>query len=306
MRTPPSSRSSGSEPWHEPVLVDEVVELLQPQPDGVYVDATIGLGGHADALLRAGAGRVIGIDRDPQALEEAGQRLGEWGDRVELVHAVHDRIADVIAATGRFSVNGVVADLGVSSMQLDRPDRGFSFRQKGPLDMRMDPSSGLTLAERLETVDESTLADTIWTYGEERRSRRVARLILEARDRGELSDTAALATVVRRGVGAGGWQRIDPATRTFQALRIWVNDEIDGLGRFLAAAWGTLAAGGRLAVIAFHSLEDRMVKQTFRTFAADRAHARLVTPRPIVASQDERDRNPRARSARLRVVERVA
>jgi 16S rRNA (cytosine1402-N4)-methyltransferase len=288
------------------VLVGEVVNLVGPRTDGVYVDATVGLGGHTDALLRAGAGRVIGIDRDPQALDEARTRLAGWGDRVELVHAAYGHIDDVLSARGLRAVQGVVADLGVSSMQLDRADRGFSFRQKGPLDMRMDPSSGPTLLERLQSVDETTLADLIWQYGEERRSRRVARLILDARDRGGLTDTAALAAVIRRGVGAGGWQRLDPATRTFQALRIWVNDEIEGLGRFLQAAWRVLASDGRLAVIAFHSLEDRIVKQTFRALAADRTRARLLTPRPVMSSDDERERNPRARSARLRVVEKLA
>jgi 16S rRNA (cytosine1402-N4)-methyltransferase len=288
------------------VLVGEVVNLVGPRTDGVYVDATVGLGGHTDALLRAGAGRVIGIDRDPQALDEARTRLSGWGDRVELVHASYGQIDDVLSARGLRTVQGVVADLGVSSMQLDRADRGFSFRQTGPLDMRMDPSSGPTLLERLQSVDEKTLADIIWQYGEERRSRRVARLILDARDRGGLTDTAALAAVIRRGVGAGAWQRLDPATRTFQALRIWVNDEIEGLGRFLQTAWRVLASDGRLAVIAFHSLEDRIVKQTFRALAADRTTARLLTPRPVMSSDDERERNPRARSARLRVVEKLA
>jgi 16S rRNA (cytosine1402-N4)-methyltransferase len=288
------------------VLVAEVVSLVGPRADGVYVDATVGLGGHAEALLEAGAGRVIGIDRDPQALDEARSRLSRWGDRVELVHAAHERIADVVSARVAGGVQGVLADLGVSSMQLDRPERGFSFRHQGPLDMRMDPSSGLTLLERLQTVDEAALADVIWRYGEERRSRRIARLILEARGRGELTDTAALASIVRRGVGAGGWQRFDPATRTFQALRIWVNEEIEGLGPFLRAAWSVLAIEGRLAVIAFHSLEDRIVKQTLRALAADPGAARLLTPRPVMAGDDERQRNPRARSARLRVVERSA
>jgi len=288
------------------VLVAEVVALVAPKADGTYVDATVGLGGHARALLTAGAGRLIGIDRDERALDEARVVLADWAGRVELVHAAHGRIADVLSARGLTRVDGVLADLGVSSMQLDQADRGFSFRQKGPLDMRMDTSAGPTLSERLARVDERTLADVIWRYGDERRSRRVARLVIEARDRGELTDTVALASVVRRGVGAGRWQRLDPATRTFQALRIWVNDEIDGLGPFLHAAWDVLAVGGRLAVIAFHSLEDRMVKQTFRQWASDRERARLLTGRPIVAGDDERERNPRARSARLRVVEKLA
>jgi 16S rRNA (cytosine1402-N4)-methyltransferase len=306
MTTPASSRSSGSEPWHEPVLVDEVVTLLSPRADGVYVDATVGLGGHARAVLAAGAGRLIGIDRDARAIEQARERLAEWADRVVLVHDAHERIGDVLAARGVPRVDGVLADLGVSSMQLDQPDRGFSFRQSGPLDMRMDQSRGQTLAEKLATVDERALADVIWQYGEERRSRRVARFIIEARDRGGLTDTSALASTVRRGVGAGTWQRIDPATRTFQALRIWVNDEIEGLGRFVQVAWDAVAVGGRLLIISFHSLEDRIVKQAFRRLAEDTSGARLLTRRPIVAGDEECDRNPRARSARLRAIERLA
>lgn len=204
------------------------------------------------------------------------------------------------------AVDGVLADLGVSSMQIDDAGRGFSFRQAGPLDMRMDRSRDVPLAVRLETVDEKTLADVIWQFGEERRSRRVARAVMAARDRGELVDTGALASVVRRAAGGRGWQRIDPATRTFQALRIWVNAELEGLEGFLEAACGVLARGGPLAVIAFHSLEDRVVKHTFRRLAGESAAWRLVTRRPVVPGDDECARNPRARSARLRVLERVA
>jgi 16S rRNA (cytosine1402-N4)-methyltransferase len=286
--------------------VDEVVRLLSPRADGVYVDATVGLGGHARAVLAAGAGRLIGIDRDAQAIERARERLAEWADRVVLVHDAHERIGDVLVARGVSRVDGVLADLGVSSMQLDQPDRGFSFRQTGPLDMRMDRSRGQTLAEKLATVDERALADLIWQYGEERRSRRVARFIVQARDRGGLTDTSALAAVVRRGVGAGTWQRIDPATRTFQALRIWVNDEVEGLRRFVQAAWDAVAVGGRLLIISFHSIEDRIVKQTFRRLAEDTTGTRLLTRRPLVAGDEECERNPRARSARLRAIERLA
>jgi 16S rRNA (cytosine1402-N4)-methyltransferase len=191
-------------------------------------------------------------------------------------------------------------------MQLDDAGRGFSVRQAGPLDMRMDPSRDVSLGERLQAVDEPTLADVIWRFGEERHSRRVARGIVAARDRGELTDTAALASVVRRAAGGRGWQRIDPATRTFQALRIWVNAELEGLDAFLEAACHVLAPAGRLAVIAFHSLEDRVVKHTFRRLAGESAAWRLVTRRPVVPGDDECARNPRARSARLRVLERVA
>jgi 16S rRNA (cytosine1402-N4)-methyltransferase len=290
---------------HAPVLVEEATTLLAPRPDGVYVDCTLGWGGHTAALLTAGAGRVIGIDRDREALAEARARLADAADRVEFVHEDYRRIADVLAARGLTFVDGVIADLGVSSMQIDRPERGFSFRQAGPLDMRMDQSRGETLAARLAAVDEGTLADVIWRFGEERQSRRVARAIVAARDRGDLTDTAALASAVRRGAGGRGWQRIDPATRTFQALRIWVNDELGGLDALLPPAWAALAPGGRLAMIAFHSLEDRLVKQTFRRWA-DEGAARRVTRRPIVATEAECARNPRARSARLRVVEKTA
>ena len=306
MTTPASSRSSGSEPWHEPVLVADVVALTAPRAGSVVVDATVGLGGHARALLEAGAGRVIGIDRDAQAVSQARERLAEWGSRVELVHDAYERIGDVLAARGIVRVDGVLADLGVSSMQLEQADRGFSFRQVGPLDMRMDQSHGETLAQKLAVVDETALANIIWQYGEERRSRRVARYIVDARDRGALTDTGALAAVIRRGVGAGSWQRIDPATRTIQALRIWVNGEIDGLARFVQTAWDLLAPAGRLLVISFHSLEDRIVKHAFKRLAEDPRAARLLTRRPVMAGDEECERNPRARSARLRGIERLA
>ena len=302
---PERSRSTESEARHAPVLVAEVVQGLAPTADGVYVDCTLGLGGHTAALLEAGAGRVIGIDRDAHAIEIARQRLEAYGDRVEFVHADYRDLARLVRDRGVERVTGVIADLGVSSMQLDEASRGFSFRLSGPLDMRMDPSQGPSLAERLASVDESGLADVIWRFGEERRSRRVARAILAARDRGELDTTVALASAVRRGVGAGGWQRIDPATRTFQALRIWVNGELDGLDRFVEDAAGTLQTGGRLAIIAFHSLEDRVVKHTMRKLAAA-GSVTLVTRRPTIPGEPEIAANPRARSARLRVVEKVA
>jgi 16S rRNA (cytosine1402-N4)-methyltransferase len=288
------------------VLEAEVVRLLSPQAAGVYVDATLGLGGHTAALLTAGAGRVIGIDRDAAALASARDRLASWGSRFEGVHADYREIAQVLQERGLAGVAGVVADLGVSSMQLDDPARGFSFRQAGPLDMRMDRTSGETLAEALQGVNADTLADVIFEYGEERHSRRVARAIVTARDRGELTDTAALASVVRRAAGGRGWQRLDPATRTFQALRIWVNRELDGLDRFLDTAAASLQPRGRLAVIAFHSLEDRIVKHTLRRLAAQPSPYHLVTRRPIVPDDAERARNPRSRSARLRALERAA
>jgi 16S rRNA (cytosine1402-N4)-methyltransferase len=288
------------------VLVAEVVELLAPKADGWYVDGTLGLGGHSAALLEAGAGHVVGIDRDADALAIARERLAPFGDRVTFVHADFRSLRDVLHRLSRPAVDGVLVDLGVSSMQLDEAERGFSFRQDGPLDMRMDRSSGQTLGEWLATVDEETLANVIYEFGEERKSRRVARAIVNARTDKPFTRTTELAAVVRRAVG-GGWQRVDPATRTFQALRISINRELDGLEAFLDVAAGCLTPGGRMAVIAFHSLEDRVVKHTWRRMAqAEAAVVRLVTRRPTVPGDEEADRNPRARSARLRVVERVA
>lgn len=286
------------------------MQWLSPEPDGCYVDCTLGLGGHTAALLEAGAGQVIGIDRDRDALAIARERLAAYGDRVVYVHADYRELPRVMREAGRDEVNGVLADLGVSSMQLDTPDRGFSFRQDGPIDMRMNRSEGPTLAELLEAVDETTLANVIYEFGEERKSRRVARAIVEARGRGELVGTAALASVVRRAAGGGTWQRLDPATRTFQALRIWTNRELEGLEAFLESAARLVTVGGRVVVIAFHSLEDRVVKHTFRRLGAgdetQEATMRVVTRRPVVPSPEEAEANPRARSARLRVLERVA
>jgi 16S rRNA (cytosine1402-N4)-methyltransferase len=228
------------------------------------------------------------------------------------VHADYRELPAVLAAQGAGHVIGVLLDLGVSSMQLDEEGRGFSFRRDEPLDMRMDRSRGQTLAERLAEVEESALADVIFQFGEERKSRRVARAIVEARQREPLERTGQLATIVRRAVG-GPWQRIDPATRTFQALRIWVNGELDGLDSGIGRAVDVLQParedrpGGRLAVISFHSLEDRIVKHTFRALAhRDAPRVRVLTKRPIVAGDEEVATNPRARSAKLRGVERMA
>ena len=278
--------------------------MLAPRADGVYVDCTVGLGGHTAALLEAGAGRVIGIDRDAGALDRSRERLA-GAPAVELVHADYREIADVLAARGLSEVDGIVADLGVSSWQLDDPERGFSFRQAGPLDMRMDRSKGRTLGEWLATIGEAELADVIREFGEERHARRVAAGIVRARDAGRLQTTGDLASVVRRAAGGGRWRRIDPATRTFQALRIAVNDELAGLDAFLERAAGSLKRGGRLAVIAFHSLEDRVVKWTFRRLAAAGA-VEVLTRRPVTPSDEETSANPRARSARLRIVEKAA
>jgi 16S rRNA (cytosine1402-N4)-methyltransferase len=305
MTTPERSPSTGSELSHEPVLVADVVSVLRPRNGGVYVDCTLGLGGHSAALLAAGAGRVIGIDRDEAALAQARTRLEPVRNRIEFIHADYRDLPAILRSRAIAAVDGVLADLGVSSLQLDDADRGFSFRQAGPLDMRMDRSRGDSLQERLAEVDAGTLADVIFQFGEERHARRVARAIVGARDRGELRTTADLASVVRRAAGGGRWQRLDPATRTFQALRIWVNAELDGLEAFIETAVTVLGEGGRLAIIAFHSLEDRIVKHTMRRLATDGV-VTLVTKRPIVPVEAEVARNPRARSARLRAVEKAA
>jgi len=297
---------------HEPVLVAESIALLRPRPDGVYLDCTIGLGGHAAALFDAGAGRVIGIDRDQAALAASRERLAAVGDRLVLVHRDFRELDDVLKTLQIETIDGALVDLGVSSMQLDDVARGFSFRQDGPLDMRMDPTTGPTAAALIAETDEQSLADLIFRFGEERHSRRVARAIVRARAEQPITRTTQLAAIVRRAAGGRGWQRIDPATRTFQALRIWVNRELDGLAAFLESAVGRLRPGARLAVIAFHSLEDRIVKQTFRRLAAPAGEpaaaprVTLVTRKPIVPDEAETHRNPRSRSARLRAVEKLA
>ncbi|HEY6361223.1 MAG TPA: 16S rRNA (cytosine(1402)-N(4))-methyltransferase RsmH [Vicinamibacterales bacterium] len=291
---------------HEPVMVAEVLEHLEPARGGVFVDCTVGPGGHARALLEGGASKVIGIDRDPAALEAARGALAEYRDRVELVHGDYRRIADLLDARGIATVDGLMADLGVSSMQLDAPGRGFSFRRDDPLDMRMDTSSGATAAELIRAADERTLADVIYEFGEERHARRVARAIVEANGRRAIETTGQLADVVRRAIPRTGYSRIDPATRTFQAIRIWVNGELEGLDAFLADAAERLAPGGRMAVITFHSLEDRIVKHTLRGMqAAGELGITVRTKRPMVPAEAEVERNPRARSAKLRAIGRA-
>lgn len=285
-------------------MVAEVLEHLTPKRGGVFVDCTVGLGGHARALLEAGASIVIGCDRDPGALTEATAALRTFGDRVRLVHSDYRRLGEVLDEQHIAGVDGVLADLGVSSMQLDAPGRGFSFRRDEPLDMRMDTTTGPTAADLIREADERTLADVIYEFGEERQSRRIARAIEAARVRTPITTTGRLAEVVRRAVPVRGYTRIDPATRTFQALRIWVNRELEGLDLFLGTAARRLKPEGRMAVISFHSLEDRIVKHTFRSLqtAGDLA---IRTKRPVVPSEVEVERNPRARSAKLRAAERV-
>jgi 16S rRNA (cytosine1402-N4)-methyltransferase len=287
------------------VLVAEAVALLAPRPNGIYVDCTVGLGGHTAALLEAGAGRVIGIDRDRAALLATEARLGAMGDRLDLIHADYRELPRVLAERGLTAVDGAIADLGVSSLQFEDAARGFSFRQDGPLDMRMDQSGGPTLAELMNGADEVTLADVITRFGEERHARRIARAVMRAQERQPLARTTELAAIVRRAAGGRGWQRLDPATRTFQALRIWVNRELEGLDMFLEAAVAVLKTGGRLVVIAFHSLEDRIVKHTLRRLGAHDV-VTVLTPKPVVPSETETRQNPRSRSARLRAVEKLA
>ena len=288
---------------HVPVMTDEVVAALHPDRGGVFVDCTVGLGGHARALLAAGATRLVGIDRDPSALALASAALAEWGGRVELVHGDYRDAPRMLEARGIEAIDGAVADLGVSSLQLDGAGRGFSFQRDEALDMRMDTSQGPTAADLIAEADERDLADAIYRYGEERRSRAVARAIVAARRGTPIRTTAQLASIVRRVVGRSG--RIDPATRTFQAIRIWVNGELDGLDLFLRAMCARLRAGARFAVVTFHSLEDRPVKHTFRAVAAEGEAFRLVTKKSLVPGDDEIRSNPRARSARLRAIERV-
>jgi 16S rRNA (cytosine1402-N4)-methyltransferase len=258
-------------------------------------------------MLEAGATRVIGLDRDSEALEHARAALAPYASRIDLVHSDYRRLDHVLDGLGIEAVDGLLADLGVSSMQLDEAGRGFSFRRDEPLDMRMDRTSGPTAAEAIRDADERTLADVIHEFGEERHARRIAHAIAEARRTAAIDTTGRLADVVRRAVPRKGYSRIDPATRTFQAIRIWVNRELEGLDVFLTQAVRRLRPGGRMAVIAFHSLEDRIVKHTLRALqAAGDTGLVIRTKRPVVPSEAEVAGNPRARSAKLRAAERAA
>jgi 16S rRNA (cytosine1402-N4)-methyltransferase len=307
---------------HEPVLLHEVVELLAINSGATIVDATLGLGGHTEALLEAVGpqGRVLGIDRDSQALELARQRLAPFGDRFVAVHGNHTDLLKLLRQNGAFAVDGVLFDLGVSSLQLDDPERGFSFRGDGPLDMRMDRQSGGTAAELLASSSEQELRQLIWHYGEERRAGAIARAIVDQRETQPLTRTTELAELVRRVLGPAAQRyRIHPATRTFQALRIAVNREVDDLERLVTEASSVLRRGGRLAVISYHSLEDRAVKHSMRSLAercvcppklpicgCGRENlVRIVTGKPVRPTTSEVSRNPRARSAKLRVGERL-
>jgi 16S rRNA (cytosine1402-N4)-methyltransferase len=288
-------------------MTAESLEQLQPGHGGLFVDCTVGLGGHTRALLEAGATRVIGLDRDPDALEAARSVLSRWADRVELVHADYRNLDEVLDRYGIHLIDGALADLGVSSLQFDSAGRGFSFQRDERLDMRMDQTGGETAADLIARSTERELADAIYAFGEERFSRAIARAIVRARQEAPIETTGRLAAIVRRAVPRRGSLRLDPATRTFQALRIWVNRELEGLDHFLEVVVGRLRAGARLVVISFHSLEDRIVKHTLRALGAGRdAAVKVLTKKPLVPSEDEIRKNPRARSAKLRAAERLA
>lgn len=304
---------------HKPVMLNELAELMGIRAGGTYVDGTLGAGGHAEAILeRAGPGsRLLGIDRDADAVARAAGRLSKWASRCVLEQG---DFADMVAMAERWSlehVDGVVLDLGLSSDQLDAPDRGFSFQQEGPLDMRMDRRQPLTAADLVNREDERTLADLLFTLGEEHAARRIARLIVEERRRAPISTTTQLANLVTRAKGQRG--RLHPATKTFQALRMAVNRELESLAAGLEGALRLVSVGGRVGVITFHSLEDRAVKQAFakhvgrweslqaggRAWRGEAPPVRRVTRKPVTPSREEIRANPRARSAKLRVVERT-
>lgn len=302
---------------HTPVLYKQTLSGIRPQAGGRYVDGTVGAGGHAAGILEQSApdGELLGLDRDPQALALAADRLRAFGDRFQLVEASYERMGQIAADLGWEGADGVLLDLGLSSMQLDSAGRGFSFRTEGPLDMRFGPGVERTASDLVNEWAEDELASVLWEYGEERQAKRIARAIVAARP---LETTTDLVRVVLTALGRSGG-RIHPATRTFQALRIAVNDELGTLERGLQAALELLSPGGRLAVIAFHSLEDRIVKRFMRRESQDCicppeqpictcdhvAQLRLVQRKPIRPSAQEVDRNPRARSARLRLAERL-
>ena len=288
---------------HTPVLLEAVLEWLRIRPGGTYVDATVGTGGHAiEIARRLATGRLVGMDRDPQALEIARERLKEFGDRVILVHAEFSRIGEVAENLKLPPLNGVIADLGISTLELDSPERGFSFRWPAPLDMRMNPDSPLTAAEIVNHWPEKELADLLYLRAEERNSRRIARAIIRARP---IRDTQHLATVVAGGRKARGRQRLHPATKTFLALRTAVNREEEELGQFLSRTPATLNLGGRWIVLSYHSIEDRMVKHAFQELARQGTF-RVLTKKVIVPGDEEIRNNPRSRSAKMRVAEKLA
>lgn len=296
--------SNESSPSHVPVLLQEVLEWMRPSVGGVCVDGTLGLAGHAREIAQqlGASGHLIGLDRDPNALELARERLAGAPCQVTLLHTPFDRIRTALSGIGVSAVNGILLDIGVSSMQLDTAERGFSFGKPGPLDMRMDPTTGLTAADLIQTEPEEELARIFYEYGEERFSRRIAKRIVEQRGKATINETDVLAQVVAAAVPRRG--RIHPATRVFQALRIAVNDELGQLDRGLDEALTCLAPGGRLLLITFHSLEDRLVKQRFRRWKQEK-RILLHTKKVVKPTREECLANRRARSAHLRVCERL-
>jgi 16S rRNA (cytosine1402-N4)-methyltransferase len=286
---------------HATVMRNEVVAALAPKSSGTYVDATLGAGGHAEAILEAAAGaRIVGIDRDATAIRAAASRLARFGDCVTLVHARFGELESVLGRLGIAQVDGICADLGVSSPQLDEAARGMSFRREGPIDMRMDQETGETALDLIERMGDDALADVIYRYGDERRSRRIARSIRRALMAGELKNTLDLRRAIVRAVGPVRVGGVDPATRTFQALRIAVNRELDELAALLAALPRVIAPGGIATVLTFHSLEDRQVKHAF----LDTSAWTPLWKKPLVASEEERAHNLRSRSAKLRAARR--
>ncbi len=306
---------------HRPVLLEETLKFLAPERGGLFVDCTVGLGGHSEAILKSSPEtRVIGMDLDPAALAYSRQRLAPFGDRFRAFQANFRAISRVLEQANEHDPNGVLADLGVSSLQFDSPERGFSFRFDAPLDMRMDPASGATAADLLQQLSESEIARIIFEYGEERHSRRIARRIVERREQGQpVTTTTELADLVRHAAGGHKRQQIHPATRTFQALRIAVNHELEGLREFVETAVDLLIPDGRFAGISFHSLEDRILKRELRKLSGHcecpprlpvcscgaRKVVEVLTRRPVTPGDREIDENPRARSAKLRVARKL-
>jgi len=292
----------GRQAGHVPVLLKEAIDFLAVRPGGLYVDATVGLGGHSYEVARrlGRLGRLIGLDKDPAALERAQERLAQLGDEAPSITLVHDSFAALAEHAGENEADGVLADLGVSSLQFDEPSRGFSFRAEGPLDMRMNPQAGQTAEQVVNQLSERELADLIYEFGEERRSRRIARAICRARPIRSTQHLAEVVSAAARPMKPG----IHPATQTFQALRIYVNQELDDLRKLLRAAPRVLKPGGRLVVISFHSLEDRIVKDAIRDGVRDGTYS-VLTKKPVTAGEDEVQRNPRSRSAKLRAAERL-
>ena len=301
---------------HRPVLYQETIEYLAPKSPGLYLDCTAGAGGHSEGILQASSpkGLLLALDLDPLAISLTKSRLAPFGERATIVQASYIDAARILQQIGWNALDGILMDLGVSSMQLDQQDRGFSFRYDAPLDMRFNLDKGPSAADLLNSLSEKDLADLIWRYGEERFSRRIARKIVENRP---LSTTFQLAELVRSASGASKG-KIDPATRTFQAIRIAVNDELNVIEKAIPSLIALLKPKGRLAVISFHSLEDRLVKQAFKRESIDclcppeqllctcghKASVKILTNKPITASEEEIEGNPRARSAKLRVLEK--